>query len=72
MFEGITRQEILDHIHEILKIDGGTRLVFDDFKGNNLLLGGNIENGTQVNVTIYNPVKTLDHVDQTLHELLDS
>lgn len=74
LFEGITRQEILDHVHEILKVDGGTRLVFDDFEGNNLLLGGNIQDGTQVRVTIYNQTLALDDTkqDQTLHELLDS
>lgn len=51
LFDGISRQDLNDYVHEILDIENNVKLKYDDFEGNNVLLCGSILNGTHINVT---------------------
>lgn len=68
---------MLDYVYDILEISVNIKLKFDDFQGNNVLLGGNISNGTHINVTRAKGQHTslaIDEskLDHTLYELVDS
>ena len=52
LYDNISRNEILEHIHDMLHIQRHKALLFDDFNGNNVLLGGMILDGSNINVTI--------------------
>ena len=47
------------HFAEMLKVNKKKRLVFDDFQGSTVMMGGHIADGTNINVSLYEKSGTI-------------